>query len=58
MKNGTAAALAEAAATALAEHETARRVNHEMAPAAFGKAPEIHQLGCSGHSLSLTTDGC
>ena len=34
--------MAEAAATDLAEHETARCVNHEMAPAAFDKALELH----------------
>ena len=38
VRKGTAAALAEAVAAALSEHETARRVDLEMAPAAFDKA--------------------
>ena len=35
VRKGTAAALAEAAAAALSKHGTARRVDLEMAPAAF-----------------------
>ena len=49
VRKGTAAALAESAAAALSEHETARRVDLEMAPAAFDKALELDPLA-DGHA--------
>ena len=39
VRKGIAAAVAETAAAALAEHEVARRVDPKMAAAAFDKAP-------------------
>ena len=44
VRKGTAAAVAETAAVALAEHEAARRVDLEMAAAAFHKALELDPL--------------
>ena len=44
VRKGTAVAVAETAAAALAEHEAARRVNLEMAAAAFDKAIEVGPL--------------
>ena len=44
VRKGTAAALAEAAAVPLSEHEAARRVGLEMAPAAFDRALELYPL--------------
>ena len=41
VRKGSPAALTEAAAAALAEHEAAWRVNPERAPAAFEKALEL-----------------
>ena len=44
VRKGTAAAVAETTAAALAEHEAARRVDLEMAAAAFHKAPGLDPL--------------
>jgi hypothetical protein len=44
VRKGTAAAVAETAAAALVEHESARRVNLEMAAAAYDEALELDQL--------------
>jgi len=44
VRKGTAAAVAETAAAALVEHESARRVNLEMAAAAYDEALELDPL--------------
>ena len=43
-RKSTAAAVAETAAAALADHEAARRVDLEMAAAAFDRALELYPL--------------